>query len=136
MDTVAHPPTPWRAALVTVLFTTSTTRGVMSAMAVAMGYNICDLWSVGRLLSLFGDETAFSWFSTLVDFDLGWRTAAWMLSENGAPVPGFALGGAIGVARYPSELHAFLVQAVYLLLFGALAFWLIRRRDVTGPSGS
>ena len=123
------------AAFVTVAFTASTTGGVMSAMAVAMGYYISDLWSVGRLLSLFGDVSGFSWVSTAVDYDLGWSTAAWMLSENGAPVPGFALGGAIGIARYPGELHAFLIQVAYMLVLGSLAFWLFHKRDIAGPSG-
>ena len=123
------------AALVTVVFTTSSTGGIFSAIAVAMGYYISDLFTMGRLLDLFDGVSAFSWFSTLVDYDLGWNTAAWMLSEKGEPVPGFALGGAIGVASYPSELHAFLIQVAYMLVLGSLAFWLFHRRDITGPSG-
>ena len=123
------------AAFVTVVFTTSTTGGMFSAMAIAMGYYVVDLWSVGRLLSLFDGVAAFSWFSTVVDYDLGWNTAGWMLSEKGEPLPGFALGGAIGIASYPSELHAFITQLAYMLVLGGLALWLFLRRDVTGPSG-
>ena len=123
------------AALVTVLFTTSATGGMFSAMAVAMGYYLIDLSAVGRLLTLFDSVAAFRWSSTAIEYDLGWNTAAWMLSEQRAPVPGFALGGAIGIARYPTEPHAFLIQLAYIILLGGLAFWLFHRRDVTGPSG-
>ena len=42
---------------------------------------------------------------------------------------------AIGTAQYPSDEHAFLVQLFFALVLGGLAFWLFRRRDVTGPSG-
>ena len=58
-----------------------------------------------------------------------------MLAERGVPVPGFAIGGAIGIARYPGELHAFLVQVAYMLVLVSLAFWLFHRKDVAGPSG-
>lgn len=94
------------AAAATVAFTTSTSGGMFSAMALAMSYYLIDLSSVGRLLNLFDGVSGFGWFATLADFDLGWNTAAWMLSEQGMPVPGFAIGGAIGVADYPGELHS------------------------------
>ena len=123
------------AAFLTIAFTTSTTGGMFSAMAVAMGYYLIDLSAVGRLLTLFDGVAAFRWFSTAVDYDLGWNTAAWMLGEQGTPIAGFALGGAIGTAEYPGEPHAFLIQVAYTLLLGGLAFWLFHRRDVTGPSG-
>ena len=123
------------AAALTIVFTTATTGGMFSAMAIAMGYYLIDLFVVGRLLTLFEGVAAFNWFSTAADYDLGWNTAAWMLAERGEPVPGFAIGGAIGIASYPGEVHAFLVQLAYMLVLVSLAFWLFRRRDITGPSG-
>ena len=123
------------AAFVTVLFTTSSIGGMFTAMAIGMGYYLIELSAVGRLLSLFDGVSAFKWFETAVDYGLGWNTAAWMLGEQGAPIAGFALGGAIGTARYPGELHAFLIQVVYAIVLGGLAFWLFNRKDVRGPSG-
>lgn len=123
------------AALVTVLFTTSSIGGMFTAMVIGMGYYLVELSAVGRLLSLFDGVSAFKWFDTAVDYGLGWNTAAWMLGDEGAPIAGFALGGTIGSARYPGELHAFLILVAYAIVLGGLAFWLFYRKDVTGPSG-
>ena len=64
------------AAALTVVFATATTGGMFSAMAIAMGYYIMDLFVVGWLLSLFEGVAAFDWFRTAVEYDLGWNTAA------------------------------------------------------------
>ncbi|MFQ5948136.1 MAG: ABC transporter permease subunit [Acidimicrobiia bacterium] len=122
------------AALLTVLFS-NWAGGMLTATAVSVGYFFFELFSVGRLIKLFDGVAAFRWFGTFAEFDLGWNTAAWMFGEGGQPIPGFALAGAIGVAEYPSDLHAFLVQMAYLAALLALAFWLFQRRDVAGPTG-
>ncbi len=124
------------AAAATIVFTASTTGGMFSAMAISMGYYFVDLLAMGRLLKLADGSAGFSWLTSVAEYDLGWNTAGWMLSENGAPAPGFGLVGAIGTARYPGDLHSFLIQGAYLLAFVILAFWLFARKDVRGPSGS
>lgn len=122
------------AAVLTILFS-SYSGGVLAAAGLSILYFFVELFSVGRLIKLFDDVAAFRWFGSLVEYDLGWNTAAWMFGENGEPIPGFALAGAIGVADYPSDVHAFLVQLAYFIGLTALAFWLFLRRDVAGPSG-
>ena len=122
------------AALLVVLFSRSS-GGTLAAVGVAVGVFFMELFSVGWLIKLFDGQAAFRWFASLAEFDLGWNTAAIMYGDGGTPVPGFSLGGAIGVTDYPSDLHAFASLAVWLAVIGWAAFWLIRRRDVTGPSG-
>lgn len=122
------------AAVLTILFS-SYAGGVLAAAGLSILYFFIELFSIGRLLKLFDNVAAFRWFGSLVEYDLGWNTAAWMFGENGEPIPGFALAGAIGTADYPSDTHAFLVQLVFLVGLTALAFWLFQRRDVAGPSG-
>ncbi len=109
--------------------------GMLAATGFAIAYFFVDLFSIGRIIKLFDGVDGMRWFSSLAEYDLGWNTAAWMFGENGEPITGFALAGAIGVVEYPSEAHAFVVQAVFLAAFTVLAFVLFNRRDVAGPSG-
>jgi ABC-type transport system involved in multi-copper enzyme maturation permease subunit len=122
------------AALLSILFSRFT-GGMLAASAIAVGYFFLELFSVGRLVKLVDGSDAFRWFGTMVEYDLGWNTAAWLFGRDGEPISGFALVGAIGTATYPGDLHAFLVQMVAAGLFGSLAFWIFGRRDVTGPAG-
>jgi ABC-type transport system involved in multi-copper enzyme maturation permease subunit len=121
-------------ALLSVLFS-SFAGGTLAAVAVATGYFFIELFSVGRLIQLFDGVSGMRWFASLIEYDLGWNTAGWMFGRNGEPLPGFALAGAIGTSDYPSDIHAFLVQAAFTVVLGAAAFWLFRRKDVAGPSG-
>lgn len=122
------------AALLSVLFSRFA-GGTLAATGAAVGYFFFELFSMGRLIKLFDGVAAFRWFGTFVEYDLGWNTAAWLFGRGGAPIPGFALAGAIGTTEYPGDAHAFFVQAVFAVVLGGLAFWLFERRDVAGPSG-
>jgi ABC-type transport system involved in multi-copper enzyme maturation permease subunit len=122
------------AALLSVLFSTWA-GGTLAATGLSVGYFLVELFSVGRLITLFDGVAAFRWFGTFVEYDLGWNTAAWLFGRAGEPIPGFALAGAIGTSEYPGDVHAFLVQLGFLAVLGGLAFWFFRRRDVAGPSG-
>ncbi len=122
------------AALLSILFS-SWAGGMLAATAVSIVYFFVDVFSVGRLIQLFEDAAGFGWFATVAELDLGWNTAAWLFGEGGEPVRGFQLAGAIGKADYPGDVHAFVVLAAFTVVLGALAFWLMRTRDVAGPSG-
>jgi len=122
------------AALLSILFS-RWAGGTLAASGISIGYFLFELFSIGRLIKLFDGVAAFRWFGSAVEYDLGWNTAAWMFGRGGEPIPGFALAGAIGTADYPGDVHAFLVQLVYIVVLGGLAFWPFHRRDVTGPSG-
>ena len=122
------------AALLSILFS-RWAGGTLAASGLSIGYFFFELFTIGRLIKLFDGVNGMRWFSSLVEYDLGWNTAAFLFGRAGEPIPGFALAGAIGTAKYPSDLHAFLVQLAYILILGGLAFWLFQRRDVTGPSG-
>ncbi len=124
------------AAVVTIVFTASTTGGMFSAMAIGMGYYLVDLMAMGRLLKIADGAAGFSWFKSVVEYDLGWNTAGWMLSVDGTPAPGYGLVGAIGTASYPGDLHSALVQGAYMLVLVTVAFWLFGRKDILGASGS
>ena len=122
------------AALLSVLFS-RWAGGTLAATGLSVGYFLIELFTIGRLIKLFDGVAAFRWFGSFVEYDLGWNTAAWLFGRDGEPIPGFALAGAIGTADYPGDVHAFLVQMGSIVVLGGLAFWLFRRRDVTGPSG-
>jgi len=122
------------AALLSVLFSRFAD-GTLAATGVSIGYFIFELFSIGRLIKLFDGVAAFRWFGSVAEYDLGWNTAGWLFGRGGEPISGFALAGAIGTADYPGDVHGFLVQLAYVVVLGGLAFWLFKRRDVTGPSG-
>ena len=122
------------AALLSILFSRFA-GGTLAATGLSIGYFFFEILSIGRLIKLFDGVAAFRWFGSVVEYDLGWNTAAWLFGRGGEPIPGFALAGAIGTSDYPGDIHAFVVQLAFILLLGGLAFWLFQRRDVTGPSG-
>lgn len=122
------------AALFAVLFSRSA-GGMLFAAALAAGYFFFEMFTIGRLVELFDGVGGMAWFATVADYDLGWNTTAWLFAAGGEPLAGFALGKAIGTGEFPTDLHAFLVQAVWAILLGLIAFRLFRRRDVVGPSG-
>jgi ABC-type transport system involved in multi-copper enzyme maturation permease subunit len=52
---------------------------------------------------------------------------------NNLPIPGKFSGGMIGSSsQTPSVSHAFAVLSVYIVIFICVAFYLFRKRDVTG----
>jgi ABC-2 type transport system permease protein len=122
------------AALLAVLFSRWAS-GTLAASGFAIGIFFLELFTMGRLISLFDGVSGMAWFGTVAEFDLGWNTAAWMFGQGGEPIRGFALAGAIGTADYPGDLHALLVLTAYLAIFTVLTFVLFRRRDVAGPTG-
>lgn len=122
------------AALLSILFS-SWAGGTLAASGLAVGYFFFDLLSAGRLIKLFDGVAGMRWFTTAVEYDLGWNTASWLFGRDGEPIPGFALASAIGTATYPSNVHSFLVLVFFGLALAGLAFWLFQRRDVAGPSG-
>ena len=122
------------AAMLTVLFS-SWAGGTLAASGLSFGYFFFDMFTSGRLIKLLDGVDGMRWFGDLIEYDLGWNTAAWLFGRSGEPISGFNLVGAIGQAGYPGELHSFLVQAAYAALFLGVAFWQFQKRDVTGPSG-
>ncbi|MBI2872633.1 MAG: ABC transporter permease subunit [Chloroflexi bacterium] len=107
------------------VFTTSSSAG----MAVALGYYFGEQIVVLILINLF------DWFQTVADYILGRNIAAWMLSTQAGNVSGVSSGPGIRVGEYPSEMHAFLVLAAYMLVLGGVAFWLFLRRDIAASGG-
>lgn len=106
------------AAFFTVLTTSSA-----AGMAISLVYYYAESIMVAIFLNVF------TWFETAASYVLGRNAAAWMTSGDDMQVIRFAFGAGFGTL--PSALHAFLVLAVYVLALGALAFWLLRRRDLT-----
>jgi len=110
------------AACITML-TSSTAAG----MAVALAYNFLETIVSVILFSLF------DWFGTVADYLVGRNITAWMASGREQGVRE-VLGGVTGLGNFPGALHAFLVMVVYIVVLGGLAFWILRRRDITGGS--
>ncbi len=108
------------ALFLTVLISSSS-----MGIAMSLAYYFAEL-ILGRIL---GD--LFAWFDNVSDFLIGFNTAAWM-SETGVVT---TEGSLFPVSDPPGALHAFLVLLAYIVVLGAAAFWLFRRRDVAGARG-
>ncbi|MBI4197829.1 MAG: ABC transporter permease subunit [Chloroflexi bacterium] len=105
-------------------------RSAAAGMAGAIGYYFGEAIATGILSGLF------EWFQGVSDYFIVRNTSAWMqglrLSEGEA---GRVVVMNFGFGNFPSELHAFLVLAGYVLVMGGVAFWLFQRRDVTSGGG-
>ena len=98
------------------------TRSSAAGIGVGLGYYFLEEIVVGIFNALF------DWFSNVSDFLLVQNINAYL--ESGG---GISLEGEIAT-NAPSELHALLVMAAYTLVAGALAFYLLHRRDIGGAS--
>ncbi len=97
-------------------------RSSAAGIAIGLAYYFMEGLAVAILSALF------DWFRNVAKFMLGQNIAAF--------TEAFSLTGGQGGNPDITMLHAFLVLTAYMLGFGALAFWLFQRRDVTGGSGS
>ena len=109
------------------------TRSSAAGIGVGLGYYFFEQIVVGIFINLF------DWFQRVADFLLVYNIGAFMGAGDsggeGGNGGGFTIiGGFLGDA--PSELHAFLVIAAYILVLGGLAFYLFQRRDIPGASRS
>lgn len=93
-------------------------RSTAVGMAVGLGYGFAEQIVVAIL------APRFEWFRTASEY---------FLSRNISALAGsrFGPGGSADL----DTLHAALVLAVYTLALGGMAFWLFRRRDISGASG-
>ena len=75
----------------------------------------------------------FDWFSTVTNFLLGPNIIAWMtepeVQATGSDAALFAH------QDLPSQLHAFLVVAGYIVIIATASFWLFQRKDIAGAKG-
>ena len=91
--------------------------------AIVLGYYFVERIVVAILFN-------FDWFREVADFILGRAVDGWMSSEGGLSIQ---LGASAG--ELPDALHGFLVMLGYVLILGALTFWLFLRRDIAGAKG-
>ncbi len=96
-------------------------RSSAAGIGLGLGYYFLEQIVVGIFSGLF------DWFSNVSDFLLVNNIDAYAASGGGVSLEGEISGA-------PSELHALLVMAAYALVAGALAFYLLLRRDVGGAS--
>ena len=98
-----------------------------SAMGISMslGYYVVEL-IVSPILQLI------SWLENVPDYLIGNNVNLWM-SEAAAVGTEVTRDGV--VLAQPGTLHAFLVLLAYILVLGAVAFWLFLRRDIAGAKG-
>ena len=92
-------------------------------IAIVLGYYFAERIVVAILFN-------FDWFKNVADFVLGRAVDGWISSDGGLSIE---LGTSAG--ELPDALHGFLVMLGYILILGALTFWLFQRRDITGAKG-
>jgi len=112
------------AAFVTVV-TTSQAAG----MAVSLGYYFAEAIGSAILINLVHS------LSAVPDYLLVRNITGWMLGSKDQITDPWILTGPFGFGVYPTQVHSIVVMFAYFLLFGVVAFWLFRRRDVTGARG-
>ena len=77
-------------------------------------------------------DELFLWSSNVTDFLLGSSVTSWM-TEAGIRMTG--QGSMFPISHPSSQLHAFLVITGYIIVLGAVAFWLFQRKDIAGARG-
>lgn len=107
--------------VVLTMFFVVLTSSVGTSLAIVMAYHLVEMIFVPILSSLLDG------FRSVADYMLGPNVAAW-LGTSVPQVDGF--GGR------PDTVHALLVLMGYILVVGAATFWLFRRKDVAGATGS
>ena len=105
-----------------VSLVTVVARSSAAGIGIGIGYYFLEQTVVG----IFG--ALFDWFQNVADFLLIYNIEAFV-NEGG----GVSIGGG-GPLDYPGDLHTLLVMAAYTLVAGALAFYLLHRRDIGGAS--
>ena len=107
--------------VVLTMFFVVLTSSVGTSLAIVMAYHLVELIFVPILSSLLDG------FKDVADYLLGPNVAAWL----GTSVPQVS-----GFGERPDTVHALLVLMGYILVVGAATFWLFRRKDVAGATGS
>ena len=105
-----------------VSLVTVAVRSSAAGIGIGIGYYFLEQTVVG----IFG--ALFDWFQNVADFLLIYNIEAFV-NEGG----GVIIGGGSPL-DYPGDLHTMLVMAAYTLVAGAVAFYLLHRRDVGGAS--
>ena len=101
------------------------TQSSAMGISISLGYYVIEL-IVSPILQLF------SWLENVPDYLIGNNVNIW-LSEAAAVSTEVTRDG-VALAQ-PGTLHAFLVLLAYILVLGAVAFWLFLRRDIAGAKG-
>ena len=105
-----------------VSLVTVAVRSSAAGIGIGVGYYFLEQTVVG----IFG--ALFDWFQNVADF-LPVASMDAFASQGG----GVSIGGGES-PNYAGDLHTLLVMAAYTLVAGALAFYLLHRRDVGGAS--
>ena len=113
--------------VILVLFFTVLTSSSSMGIAMSGAYYFAEFLLVRILGGLF------DWFSNVTDYLLGANTTTWMTTTDVVTTAGSA--SLFDITDPPGTLHAFLVLTAYIVIIGAVAFWLFQRRDVTGARG-
>ena len=107
-----------------VALVTVATRSSAAGIGIGVGYYFLEQTVVG----IFG--AFFDWFQNIAEF-----LPVYIMQAYAAEGGGISIGGGGGESsEYAGDVHALLVMAAYTLVAGALAFYLVHRRDVGGAS--
>lgn len=107
-----------------VSLVTVAVRSSAAGIGVGVGYYFLEQTMVG----IFG--AFFDWFQNIAEFLPVYSMEAFVNTGGG-----ISIGGGGGESPdYAGDLHTLLVMAAYTLVSGALAFYLLHRRDVGGAS--
>lgn len=112
------------AVLATFLTVLTTSAGV--GVSIAIGYYVGEFILMTILLAFF------DWADHLVGYVLGPNVIGWMTVEEALTTGDGAL---LRVGDPPGVLHAFFVLLVYVVVMGAVTFWIFQRKDVAGAKG-
>ncbi len=107
--------------VVLTMFFVVLTASVGTSLAIVMVYHLVEMIFVPILSSLLDG------FKDVADYLLSPNVAAWL----GTSVPQVS-----GSGGRLDTVHALLVLMGYILVVGAATFWLFRRKDVAGATGS
>lgn len=107
--------------VVLTMFFVVLTSSVGTSLAIVVAYHLAELIFVPILSSWLNG------FRSVADYMLGHNVAAWL----GTSVP-----QVVGFGGRPDTVHALLVLMGYIVVVGAATFWLFRRKDVAGATGS
>ena len=113
--------------VILALFLSVLTSSSSMGIAISLSYYFTESILVGILGGMF------DWFSTVTNFLLGPNIIAWMtepeVQATGSDAALFAH------QDLPSQLHAFLVVAGYIVIIATASFWLFQRKDIAGAKG-
>ena len=107
-----------------VSLVTVAVRSSAAGIGIGIGYYFLEQTVVGIFSALF------DWFQNVADFLPIFNMEAFAAQGGGVSIG----GGGEGSLEYAGDLHTLLVMAAYTLVAGALAFYLLHRRDIGGAS--